>query len=56
MTQTATESLKLVKWTGDPPEGEPDPIGHPQCEEVVEFNLSTGERRVIYRRDNDGTQ
>lgn len=45
------ESLRLVKWTGEAPEGDPDPIGHPQCEEVIEIDLQTGERRILYRRD-----
>lgn len=49
------ESGRLVKWTGEAPEGNPDPIGHPACEEVLEFNCKTGEVRVIYRRDSDAS-
>jgi len=30
--------------------GEVDPIGHPLCEEVLFYDLQTGERRVLYRR------
>ena len=38
----------LVKWDGEPPEGA-EPIGHPQCIEVIE--LEDGVSRVIYRRE-----
>lgn len=46
-----TEALRLVKWTGEAPPDGTDPIGHPQCEEVVELDPQTGASRVIYRRD-----
>jgi hypothetical protein len=39
--------VRLVKWDGDDP-GE-DPIGHPQCVEVIE--LEDGESRILYRRE-----
>ena len=45
------QSARLVKWRGDVPEGT-DPF-HPQCDEIVELNLHTGERRVIFRRDDN---
>jgi hypothetical protein len=45
------QRLRLVKWTGDAPADGTEPIGHPQCEEVLELDFTTGERRVIYRRD-----
>jgi hypothetical protein len=48
-------AIRLVKWTGEAPEGEPDPIGHPQCEEVLEINVQTGARRVLYRRDENAS-
>jgi hypothetical protein len=48
-------SLRLVKWDGDPPEGDPDPIGHPKCAEVLEINMQTGERRELYRRDENAS-
>jgi hypothetical protein len=46
-----TEALRLVKWTGDPPPDGTEPVGHPQCEEVLELDPTTGSSRVIYRRD-----
>ena len=45
------ESLRLVKWTGEAPADGTDPIGHPQCEEIVEIDPKTGNSRVIYKRD-----
>jgi hypothetical protein len=41
----------LVKWDGEPPEGA-DPIGHPQCIEIIEINPGE-EPRVVYQRKDE---
>lgn len=42
---------RVVKWDGEPPEGA-DPIGHPQCREVLE--LEHGHAPVvIYKRTEE---
>ena len=38
----------LVKWDGTPPEGA-DPLGHPQCAEILKID-DDGTVRTIYRR------
>lgn len=44
----------LVKWEGDPPQGDPDPIGHPKALEVLELT-DDAPPKVLYRRIDDGT-
>ena len=45
------EQLRVVKWDGDPPPDGTEPVGHPQCDEILEVNLTTGDSTVIYRRE-----
>ena len=44
------ENIRVVKWTGEAPPDGTEPIGHPQCEEIIDLDPLTGESRVIYRR------
>ena len=44
------ENIRVVKWTGEAPPDGTEPVGHPQCEEIIDLDPQTGESRVIYRR------
>ncbi len=44
----ASVKTLIAKWDGEPPEGA-DPIGHPQCIEVIEIEDDV--LRTIYKRD-----
>jgi hypothetical protein len=47
--QAEITSARLVKWDGEPPAGA-EPIGHPLCIEVIEFEPGQPPK-VIYQRD-----
>ena len=44
----ATVKITLVKWDGEPP-ADADPMGHPQCIEILEVE-DGATPTVIYRR------